>query len=146
MTCSSDCNNLLTATFAILGTFNYTWQVEKLNFCAFLEVTFLSKVKNIAISDRSFVANDTRHSSERGKLIGGDFGVDTGQVGQERRLADGRKSDEAHTGVTSSGDVKTLALATSTATRLWFDNFTTEFCQFRLQQTQMARSCLIRSL
>ena len=58
---AGDTNNLFAASFSVLGSFDDSWQVQQLDL-------------------RSFILNNSWDAGKSGKLVGGDFGINTCQL------------------------------------------------------------------
>lgn len=83
----------------------------------------------------------TRHRCEGCEFVCGSFRVLACQSAHQRTLSDGRKANEADTGDTRSGNIKT-GTATTTTTG-GGEQLALEFGELRFKLTQMVRGRLV---
>mmetsp|Transcript_4693 Transcript_4693/g.12637 ORF Transcript_4693/g.12637 Transcript_4693/m.12637 type:complete len:272 (+) Transcript_4693:658-1473(+) len=118
-----DRNHLPPATFTVLGAFDDSRQVEQLNFGA-------------AVVDGAW---DT---SQRGELVVCGLTARSRQFRQQRRLADGWKSNESHARVSGLADLKTFTrFRTPSPTRR--NQLAPKLGQLGLEQSQMPTGRLV---
>mmetsp|Transcript_8907 Transcript_8907/g.21477 ORF Transcript_8907/g.21477 Transcript_8907/m.21477 type:complete len:326 (+) Transcript_8907:385-1362(+) len=118
-------DDLPTAAFALGGALDDSRKVEQLD---------LGVV----------VVDDPGDASERRELVGRGLGLCPGELGQQRRLADGREANEGHAPVAKLLHVKPFAAARALGGGL---ELSPQLCELRLQLTQviLCRFVLLRS-
>lgn len=99
-------DDLSTSAFSFRGPLDDTGQIEELNF-------------------GTAIFQDTRNGCQGGEGVGRDFGSRLGDLGQECRLADGRKSDQGNSRISAFANVEAGTPA-ATSSRTGFEELGSE--------------------